>query len=107
MFPQGYGIAYRAFDRNGAICYPMPLNWVVRWWRAFIDWFRFPEGDIGRESQWAEAYQRGQTKEREACAREAESWAYDAATEPLGPVALARSLTATMIAASIRARVKP
>lgn len=36
--PRGYGVAYRELSRLVAVCYPVPLNWVVRWARAF--WWR-------------------------------------------------------------------
>jgi hypothetical protein len=33
MLPRGYGVAYRRFDRDERVCYPIPLNilvWLAR-----------------------------------------------------------------------------
>lgn len=35
--PFGYGIAYRDFAMDVAICYPIPINLVVRWVRNFYE----------------------------------------------------------------------
>ncbi len=40
--PKWYGIAYRDFSRMGAVCYPIPLNWPVRWARSIWILLRIP-----------------------------------------------------------------
>ena len=43
--PKGYGRAYICFDRMGAICYPIPLNWIVGICHQV--WFRLAIGFRG------------------------------------------------------------
>jgi hypothetical protein len=43
-FPRGYGLAYRDCNRQGAICYPVPLNLLVRYWRDFWFWLQCANG---------------------------------------------------------------
>ena len=62
IIPWGYGVAWRAFDRDGAICYPIPLNLVVRLarevhWRLLVA----PRWGI-RERHLAERYEAGRLK---------------------------------------------
>lgn len=38
--PAFYGIAYRDYLRKCIICFPIPLNWLVRWERALGFWLR-------------------------------------------------------------------
>jgi len=40
--PKGYGIAWRDFARDQAICYPIGLNQIVRWARKVYFWISFP-----------------------------------------------------------------
>jgi hypothetical protein len=47
IFPRGYGIAWHRWDLGDAVCYPVPLNWVIAvalrvWWRlvAGPKWWR-------------------------------------------------------------------
>ncbi len=40
QIPRFYGIAYRDFLVKAIICYPIPLNWLVRWERALGFWLR-------------------------------------------------------------------
>ena len=54
-----YGVAHRAWDRDGAWCYIIGLNWLVRWARSFWSILRFPEGLTRYERAQVEAYQRG------------------------------------------------
>lgn len=35
MIPRWYGIAWRRYDANYTVCYPVPLNWIFRIARAF------------------------------------------------------------------------
>jgi hypothetical protein len=59
VIPRGYGVAYRAWDRDGAVCYPIPLNWLVRWARGAMIWLRFPERATRYEAANRAAYDRG------------------------------------------------
>jgi len=36
--PKGYGVAYRRWDRNEAICLPLGINKIVSWWMDFYRW---------------------------------------------------------------------
>lgn len=42
MWPRGYGYAYREWDRNEAVCYPLGLNWLVGWVR--MAWIALAHG---------------------------------------------------------------
>ena len=35
-YPRGYGMAWLDFQRNAAVCYPIPLNVIVR--AAYLVW---------------------------------------------------------------------
>lgn len=74
QFPRGYGIAWRSFDRNGAVCYPIPLNWIMAWLRGTWIWLQIPNAqrygswhysayalgiDVGRQMPNNAAYQSG------------------------------------------------
>jgi hypothetical protein len=39
IIPWGYAVAYRDFDRDTKVCYPIPLHLLVRWVRDFRFWF--------------------------------------------------------------------
>lgn len=36
VVPKGFGMAYRSYDRRMVVCYPIPLNLLIRWSR---DWY--------------------------------------------------------------------
>lgn len=38
QLPRWYGVAYADVGSLGAWCYPIPLNFIVRWWRQFSCW---------------------------------------------------------------------
>jgi hypothetical protein len=41
--PWWYGLAYLEWERDATVFYPLPLNYVVRWWRLARwrwDWWR-------------------------------------------------------------------
>ena len=40
--PRGYGVAYKSLHQMAYICYPIPLNQIVRVWRNFYFWLAFP-----------------------------------------------------------------
>lgn len=39
-FPKWYGLAYRCFERDVAVFYPLPFNKLVYWWYEFTFWLR-------------------------------------------------------------------
>lgn len=41
--PKGYGIAWRDFIRNRAICFPIPFNWFAKWGREFWRFLMIPK----------------------------------------------------------------
>jgi len=51
----GYGVAYRRFDRDEDVCYPIPLNLVVFLARELYFWLAFPTrfSVIDRLISWA------------------------------------------------------
>ena len=49
--PWGYGLSYRPFDRDVAVCYPVPLHLIVRWCRDLWFWI-VKVGFPGTRSQW-------------------------------------------------------
>lgn len=64
--PPFYGIAYRDIAMRQAICYPIPLNWLVRWGRELYFALRGASGCTlinpqmsGLEKMLDEAYRRG------------------------------------------------
>jgi hypothetical protein len=63
--PRGYGVAYWCVDTSEAMCYVIPLNWLVRWARAFYigisrprraNYLERAEGKI--EDRWRKVYER-------------------------------------------------
>jgi hypothetical protein len=56
--PTFYGVAYRDFAMMQAVCYPIPLNWVVRWGRELYFRLSNPETN-GLEDAIHKAYGRG------------------------------------------------
>ena len=51
--PRGYGLAWRDWERHGAICYPIPLNWIISIMRAVWLWLKFPMWDSLKKNQSA------------------------------------------------------
>lgn len=47
--PKFYGLAYWDFMRRYAVCYPIPLNWVV--WIGRELWFRIKSTPMGIEEK--------------------------------------------------------
>lgn len=63
IIPRGYGIAYRDFAMNQSVCYPVPLNWIVRGWTAVAKFLKLPpitkwEQKQAEKAQWE--YARGE-----------------------------------------------
>jgi len=69
--PRGYGVAYRSVTKHGAICYPIPLNLVVRWLYGVWLWLRFPVGTTWYEEIEIRAYERGREAGRDIGALQA------------------------------------
>ena len=59
MVPASYGLSYRDPPSRSAICYPIPIHLVVRWWTSF--WWRFviPHSKTRREREWDAAFEAG------------------------------------------------
>ena len=57
--PRGYGIAYRAYNRDGSWCYPIPLNWIMRWSYSLLIRLRFPLTMTWYEQELHDVYARG------------------------------------------------
>lgn len=67
MIPRWYGIAYYSPYSDHAICYPIPVNLIVRWLRNLL-WAM----KRGKEDALSEAYRRGRTDLRSAEERESQ-----------------------------------
>ena len=65
--PKWYGKCYRDWANDYCICYPVPLNWVIKAIREVSFWLRYPpwldrferESLIIRDKAWYEGYQFG------------------------------------------------
>jgi len=66
LIPRGYGISYWKYDR--AVCYPLGINLIVRFFYKFMDRVRRP-APSKREDKILEAYMDGYAEGFE-CARE-------------------------------------
>ena len=55
--PRGYGLAWREFNRPGAICMPMPFNRIARAARQLFIWIRLPR--IAAIDHYDYGYERG------------------------------------------------
>lgn len=55
MIPRFYGVAYHDYPRRVAICYPIPLNWLIRWGRDLY----FFLSNAARDDQISQAYKAG------------------------------------------------
>ena len=69
MFPRGYGLAWRSWERRGCVCYPIPFNWLAAW--AYGTWLylEIPAGQ--RYGSWGYAsYALGIKVGREMASRE-------------------------------------
>jgi hypothetical protein len=62
--PRGYGIAYRDFLMDAVVCYPVPLNWLVRWGRDLARRLKVPTATKW-EGMLVAAYQKGFERGRE------------------------------------------
>lgn len=69
LIPPFYEISYRCWNDTGVICYPIPLNWIVRWSRMFKLWMRpnigvHPVDEVGLHEcilrkEWQRGYKAG------------------------------------------------
>lgn len=55
MIPNGYGVAYHEYERDVAVCYPIPVNLVVGLWRVILVRLKIGFG----HNAVARAYDRG------------------------------------------------
>jgi len=39
--PKFYAVAYRDWERDFTVIYPIGIHWLVRWWRDLLFWSRF------------------------------------------------------------------
>lgn len=63
-FPRGYGLAWRCFDRDAAVAYPIPLNVLLGWLRAAYLWLRWDAIPQRRDAALYGAYELGRQDER-------------------------------------------
>ncbi len=59
IIPRFYGVAWRDFTFVGSVCYPIPLNIIIRvlhgyWYKLKVPWFKCPQ-----ENREAGAYAKG------------------------------------------------
>jgi len=59
MIPKGYGIAYYCYDRLSAICYPIPINFLIS--LCYTVYLVLKRGITprSREAELRKAYDRG------------------------------------------------
>ena len=53
--PRWYGVAYREVSLAVMVCYPIPLNWVVRWFDLLRWRLKGPRSHSSKEHLLAEA----------------------------------------------------
>lgn len=46
LIPPFYGIAYRDYDKDLIICYPIFINLIIILYRDFKFWLKNPKGNI-------------------------------------------------------------
>ena len=49
--PWGYGIAYKDYSMALAVCYPLGLNWLVRWARELYFLICAPKNDYWEKKE--------------------------------------------------------
>lgn len=59
IIPAWYGLAYRENHLDVQVCYPIPINLLVRWWHDLLWWMK-----RGKEDALARAYADGRTAGR-------------------------------------------
>ena len=65
LIPRWWGIAYRDFDRNAKVAYPIPLNFLVRWERDLRCWLM----NVGRPGYRERIERRTYLRGRESAER--------------------------------------
>lgn len=61
-YPDGYGLAWRSWETGGAVCYPVPFNWVAGWLHDFWLDLRTPahlRRDVRGAGEHYAAFRRG------------------------------------------------
>lgn len=64
--PPGYGIAWRRYETDTAVCYPIPLNILLGWLRAAWFWMRTGAWVKRWDNALSEAYWRGRCDGKQA-----------------------------------------
>lgn len=68
VIPKWYGVAYRTSSNHFIVCYPIPLNLIVRWGMDLIWWLKIPPLRAYLECQqiawWEAGYDRGYQRGR-------------------------------------------
>lgn len=61
MLPPGYGIGWRLWSHDAAICFPIPFNFIFGWGRTF--WLRMRQGPNERmlTNLYKDAFELGRT----------------------------------------------
>lgn len=57
--PRFYGVAYRSFTFRGSVCYPIPLNYLVRWYIDIVTRLKCPPIERWFADEIQAAYARG------------------------------------------------
>lgn len=70
MMPRGYGLSYRRYDCNKSICHPIPINLVVRLFRALYWRLQFGSMPTKREKRESKIYAWGIAEGRRRRSRE-------------------------------------
>ena len=61
--PKWYGVSYTLFDRDGAVCHPIPLNKLVAWFQRLRTRLKMWKPDA-RQKALADQYREGQISGR-------------------------------------------
>lgn len=58
--PFWWGVSYLSWESDRAICYPIPLNLLIRWSRDLYYWIKATRRFGWRDNQVIDAYARGE-----------------------------------------------
>jgi len=72
MLPRGWGVAYYRWDRDEAVCYPVPFNKLIGWGRRIYGWLRSTKPDRiadltakSRRMEWRNGVESGRRQHRD------------------------------------------
>ena len=57
-FPKGYGLAWRLYDEMAIVAYPIPLNFLARWFREVYLFLKF-QGGARKNENYLLGYEKG------------------------------------------------